>query len=1286
MSNPYGHYTCGIYYYPPSARTKTWISLAQVSANARISHYSADVTLTQVFIPPVDNTPNAQISEAKYSFPIYPSSSVTSFVAHVKLDGATVKTILGVVKTKPTAKKEYEAAISRGETAGYLDQTTDDVLTMKLGNIPQKQGTEVQVDVGYVTELKHDSEVDGVRFTVPVAIAPRYGNDPTGVLTTSGTHVRGGLEMNVEVDMPGPVVGVQSPSHPIAVTIGSLGAASSKNAEFDNKQAFAKLSQTEAHLKSDFVLQVLCKDSASPRAIIEVHEDSEGSIDSAALMLTFVPKFTIPRTAGPKKVKKDIIFLVDRSGSMWDKIEPLKSALRAFLKSLPPNDGVRFDICSFGSDFDFLFNKSGSGSKQYSQTSLQTALDFVDKLDANYGGTEIFAPVRSICDLVVQRNKEITERGEKGQAQNGDEVVWETELLLLTDGEVWDTETMCDYVRGQTHELRAEGKESSGRAGIRVFTLGIGESVSHALVEGLAKAGCGYSMTVGSNERFEGKVVRMLKAALGERVGGYKLTFDGMDAWGASSSTSSTNADEEDFEMVDEPEKPIPAAAPKAPISLFDETADVDAPIAGSDKPHGQLSLVPPSLICSPHIIPPLFAFNRTTVYLLLTPNAASKGLPLPEKVTLGAVTTSGQPIQLTIPVSKISKPGSKALHQLAVKKYLDDLKAGESWIQAAIKNKGKHSAIYADKPLEVQKLDISDFDADELVQAEGERIGVKWGVLGKWTAFVALEEPSPGAAPTESRENNTPSRFPLEFKTANFDLNDDLNLSQLDDFDFDSFLNDTGDAFAATHVSHAPLSPTLLNISTPSPIAGSCSCFPASAKYSPGSSTRPYFPQTTSTCSSALSPQSPAYSPGSPAYSPASPTYLSPGSPGSPGYYPTSPSYYPTSPTADAHHDTEPPIDQSSNANSIAAPSVPAPPALFVGAAPAYPSAPPPPPPGPSLFGMSPAYPSAPPPPPPGPRFFGMSMAKPQQQMQQAQQQLQQQYMQQQQMQQQYMQQQQMQQQQMQQQRSPSTAQCQTQGAAYRFRSSAPFASAQVHAVPQAAQAASIISYGTPPQASKKAKKAALSHKECRKISVAETAAQAADDDEAPTLRSVSASSGSARFFSLSRLTRSRDVAVEAESEGEDEDEEMEEGGSPASAPVEVSLPANANDSDVVSAFIDSQSFEGYWVLTPSLLKLFRASSGPAISGLNVPDLRNAAESGLGGLIPGDDKTKKVNIFATALVMVWLENALQGEKEMWELVVEKALDWLNAQYENDGGEEALEKLVAVAKEKLNIK
>ncbi|KAF8472556.1 hypothetical protein BDZ91DRAFT_715264 [Kalaharituber pfeilii] len=773
---------CGIYYLPPiSVGThypssypysrpvkESWIPLTQVTANARISHYFASVTLTQTFIPPYDDARNAQIQEAKYSFPVYPSSSVISFVARVKLNDEVVKTVRGIVKTIPQAKKDYKEAVAKGETAGYLEQVEGDIFTMKLGNIPKATGTLVEVDVGYVTELKHDSEIDGIRFTIPVAIAPRYGNTPADVRATSGMKVANGLEMNVEIDMPGPVVGVQSPSHPIAVTIGSLGT-SNQNSEFDNKLACAKLTQTTSYLDRDFVVQILCKDSASPRAILETHTTGNRAIDSAALMLTFVPKFVIPPSPGPKKKRKEIIFLVDRSGSMYDKIEPLKAALRVFLKSLPPNDGIRFDICSFGSRYKFLFDETSGpnhGSRLYSQSTLNEAMAHVDSMSANFGGTEIYAPLKEACSRVLKRNQDRTKRIKEGVPGEEDKVEWETELLLLTDGEVWDTEKLFTLVREHTQEWRVHGKRADERAGIRVFALGIGRDVSHAFVEGLAKAGGGYAMTVGDNERFEGKVVRMLKAALGERVGGFELTFDGIDRWKRS---VNEGLDEDDYEMIDQPtatteKTPTPAATP---ISLFDPSADPDS--VHEAKVASTPTLVPPTLIRSPHIIPPLFAFNRTTVYLLISPHSPSGSLPLPEKIILKAVTSGGTPLELVIPVTKLSAQSSKTLHQLATKKYLDDLTEGESWIHFARGTGEKLECTYpkgegARKDyIKLYSPDSDDWNEDqftELVRKEGERVGVQWGVVGKWTAFVALEELRGGRV---AQEQETAAQVPAQ-------------------------------------------------------------------------------------------------------------------------------------------------------------------------------------------------------------------------------------------------------------------------------------------------------------------------------------------------------------------------------------------------------------------------------------------------------------------------------------------------------------------------------------------
>ena len=50
---------------------------------------------------------------------------------------------------------------------------------------------------------------------------------------------------------------------------------------------------------------------------------------------------------------KEYIFLIDRSYSMRDTISLARKALNLFLQSLP--EGSRFNICSYGSNFEFLF-------------------------------------------------------------------------------------------------------------------------------------------------------------------------------------------------------------------------------------------------------------------------------------------------------------------------------------------------------------------------------------------------------------------------------------------------------------------------------------------------------------------------------------------------------------------------------------------------------------------------------------------------------------------------------------------------------------------------------------------------------------------------------------------------------------------------------------------------------------------------------------------------------------------------------------------------------------------
>ena len=95
------------------------------------------------------------------------------------------------------------------------------------------------------------------------------------------------------------------------------------------------------------------------------------------------------------EVAKEYIFLIDRSGSMYHTITLARKALILFLHSLP--EGSRFNICSYGSNFKFLFE--GVRSVEYNDENLQFAQAQVAEFDANFGGTEIYSPLKTIFDF-----------------------------------------------------------------------------------------------------------------------------------------------------------------------------------------------------------------------------------------------------------------------------------------------------------------------------------------------------------------------------------------------------------------------------------------------------------------------------------------------------------------------------------------------------------------------------------------------------------------------------------------------------------------------------------------------------------------------------------------------------------------------------------------------------------------------------------------------------------------------------------------------------------------------
>jgi hypothetical protein len=460
-----------------------------LKAHTTILATTSKTVLTQTY---VNLSKTKGINEIRYTFPLYDGNSVVGFTCRI---GDRI--INGEVKEKEKARAVYQQAVDSGQSAGLLEALPDasDVFTTTIGNVPP--GATVLVDITYLGELKHDAEVDGVRFTIPTAIAPRYGSYP-GEMAKFDSAIGKGFEVTVDAILgDGSFIReMRSPSHPIAVSLGTASIA--PNADPTSNKASATLSLGTAELEKDFVLQVVAKETAIPKAMLETHPTIPGQ---RALMATLVPKFALP----PER--PEIVFVCDRSGSMeGSKITALKNALKVFLKSLPV--GVKFNICSFGSRYSFLWPKS----KAYSQSSLDEAMKHVGSFSANFGGTEMFEPVK---ETIKRRYKDMS-----------------LEMFLVTDGEIWDQQRLFTMLNEEIGEKKAP---------VRVFTLGIGDSFSSALIEGVARAGNGFSQAVGEHEKLDGKVVRMLKGALSPHINDYTIEIK----YGGAAE------DDDDFEIIE---------------------------------------------------------------------------------------------------------------------------------------------------------------------------------------------------------------------------------------------------------------------------------------------------------------------------------------------------------------------------------------------------------------------------------------------------------------------------------------------------------------------------------------------------------------------------------------------------------------------------------------------------------------------------------------------------------------------------------------------------------------
>ncbi|KAG7221671.1 hypothetical protein INR49_000038, partial [Caranx melampygus] len=243
------------------------------------------------------------------------------------------------------------------------------------------------------------------------------------------------------------------------------------------------------HGRSDFI-KATKKDSSNERKVDIIHRRLHKDIlHNPVVMLNFCPDLK-SISSDLRKVHGEFIFLIDRSGSMSG------DAMVVILKSLVP--GCLFNIVGFGSTFKSLFTTSQS----YEEEALASACEYVRKIRADMGGTNVLAPLNWILRQPMS----------SGHPRL---------LFLLTDGAVSNTGKVIELVRRHARYIRQieefpliislEGPEKQQAI---CFTFGIGQNACRRLVHGLATVSKGSAEFLAEGERLQPKMIKSLKKTM----------------------------------------------------------------------------------------------------------------------------------------------------------------------------------------------------------------------------------------------------------------------------------------------------------------------------------------------------------------------------------------------------------------------------------------------------------------------------------------------------------------------------------------------------------------------------------------------------------------------------------------------------------------------------------------------------------------------------------------------------------------------------------------------------
>ncbi len=385
--------------------------------------------------------------EGTYFFPIPETASVVEFA--IWENG---KKLVGEVRSREEARRIYDEIVRRQRDPGLLEYAGKDLFQASIFPIPPN--SDKKLELTYTQVLKAESGTVAYRYPLGTG-RNLWRRGPQNVESVRGAVPQkfGTVSGKVEIVGKQALRNVYSPSHAVDVKSKADNTVSVSFETRDNDNDFQLFYGLSSE---DFGL-----------SLVTYREPGKDGY----FMLLLSPKDDL---SDRDLVNKDIVFVLDTSGSMADegKMEKARSALLFGIRTL--RDGDRFNVVNFAGEEHLmergLIAADAEGRKR--------GEEFVAKLRPT-GGT-------NINDSLIASVKQF-EKSDRPKM-----------LVFMTDGRPTVGETSVEKI---VSNFRA-----SKDIDVRVFPFGFGYDVNTALLDKLGMENAGIADYVQPREDLEVKV------------------------------------------------------------------------------------------------------------------------------------------------------------------------------------------------------------------------------------------------------------------------------------------------------------------------------------------------------------------------------------------------------------------------------------------------------------------------------------------------------------------------------------------------------------------------------------------------------------------------------------------------------------------------------------------------------------------------------------------------------------------------------------------------------------